>query len=399
MKGWWGGGPSRGDTLAAMSDRIDLDALRAEFPVTEEWVYLNHAGIGSMPRVAAARMAGLAATVAASGDRRWPERNDEVERVRRQVARLLGARAAHEVAFVGNTSEGLSAVAWGLDWRPGDNVVGPEPEFPSNLYPWMSLAPLGVEYRRVPEREGRVEPADLAAAIDSRTRVVAVSWVQYATGHRLDLAPVRTACDDAGALLVVDAIQGVGALAFDVEAAGADACALAAHKWLLGPEGLGVLYVSDRVIERLRSTRNGWRSVADRYEWVAVDPTPAPGALRFEAGTLNVYGIHALGASIDLLLSLGIDAVETRVLALAERAARGLASRGFALAAPRRAPAETSGIVAATHPDRPAEDLARRLAERGIVVAARAARLRVSPHAYNTEEEIDRFLAALDELL
>ncbi|HUP42568.1 MAG TPA: aminotransferase class V-fold PLP-dependent enzyme [Thermoanaerobaculia bacterium] len=382
-----------------MSERIDLTALRAAFPVTESWVYLNHAGIGPLSRGAAARMGELAGTVAGTGDRRWPERNDECERVRRQVARLLGARAAHEVAFVGNTSEGLSAVAWGVDWRPGDNAVGPEPEFPSDVYPWMALAPLGVEYRRVPERDGRVEPADLVAAIDSRTRVVAVSWVQYASGHRLDLAPLREACDATGALLVVDAIQGVGALAFDVEAAGADVCALASHKWLLGPEGLGILYVSDRAIERLRSTRHGWRSVASRYEWVEIDPTPAPGALRFEAGTLNVYGIHGLGASVDLLLGLGIDAVEARVLALAERAARGRAARGVALAEPRRAPGETSGIVAATHPGRAAEELAPALADRNIVVAARAGRLRAAPHVYNTEEEIDHLLAALDELL
>jgi cysteine desulfurase / selenocysteine lyase len=382
-----------------MRVRIDLDGLRSEFPVTGEWVYLNHAGIGPLSRKAAARVGSLASVVAETGDRRWPERNDEVERVRRQVARLLGARAAHEVAFVGNTSEGLSAVAWGVDWRAGDNAVGPEPEFPSDVYPWVALAPLGVEYRRVPERDGRVEPADLVAAMDERTRVVAVSWVQYASGHRLDLAPLREACDTTGALLVVDAIQGVGALAFDVEAAGADACALASHKWLLGPEGLGILYVSDRAIERLRSTRHGWRSVASRYEWVELDPTPAPGALRFEAGTLNVYGIHALGASVDLLLGLGMNAVEARVLALADRAARGLTARGFALAEPRRAPDETSGIVAATHPDRAAEELARALADRTIVVAARAGRLRAAPHVYNTEEEIDRFLSALDELL
>lgn len=382
-----------------MTDRLDLDSFRAAMPVTSDWAYLNHAAIGPMPRPAVEAVAGLARTVSETGDRLWGERNDRCEGVRGAVARLLGARSAHEVAFVGNTSEGLSAVAWGLGWRPGDNVVGPEPEFPSDVYPWMSLSELGVEYRRVPERDGRVDPADLVAAIDSRTRVVAVSWVQYATGHRLPLAPVREACDASGALLVVDAIQGVGALELDVEAAGVDVCALASHKWLLGPEGVGVLYVSDRVIDRLRSTRHGWRSVAGRYAWGAIDPTPAEGALRFEAGTLNVFGIHALGASVDLLLAAGIDAVEARVLALAERAAVGLVTRGFRLAEPVRAEGEVSGIVAAHHPDRPAEELAEALGERGVAVSQRAGRLRVSPHAYNTEDEIDRFLAGVDELL
>ncbi|MFP3941505.1 MAG: aminotransferase class V-fold PLP-dependent enzyme [Thermoanaerobaculia bacterium] len=386
-----------------MSDGIDVEALRREFPVTERWAYLNHGAIGPMPRRSADRMAELARTVAETGDRHWPERNDECERVRRRVAELLGAPREHEVAFVGNTSEGLSAVAWGLDWRPGDNVVGPEPEFPSDVYPWMSLAELGVEYRRVPERDGRVAPEDLVAAVDGRTRVVAVSWVQYASGHRLPLEPLAAACRDAGALLVLDAIQGVGALSLDVEAAGVDVCALASHKWILGPEGVGIFYVSDRVVERLRSTRHGWRSVAKAFEWGAIDPTPATGALRFEAGTLNVYGIHALGASVDLLLELdshgGPGAVETRVLALADRVADGLVSRGFALAEPHRSPGETSGIVAGTHPDRPARALAEDLEQRGVAVSHRAGRFRVSPHVYNTEAEIDRLLDALDELL
>lgn len=382
-----------------MTDSFDLDSFRAHMPVTADWAYLNHAAIGPMSRPAAEAVGRLAASVASTGDRRWVERNEGCERVRRQAARLLGARAPHEVAFVGNTGDGLSAVAWGVGWRAGDNVVGPEPEFPANVYPWMSLAELGVEYRRVPERDGRVDPADLVAAMDSRTRVVAVSWVQYATGHRLPLVPLREACDAAGALLVVDAIQGVGALELDVEAVGVDACALSCHKWLLGPEGLGVLYVSDRVVDRLRPTRHGWRSVASRFEWGVIDPAPAEGALRFEVGTLDVYGIHALGASLDLLLAAGSGAVEARVLTLAERVAAGLITRGFRLAEPLRAPGETSGIVAADHPDRSAEDLARGLDERGIAVSERLGRLRVAPHAYNTEDEIDRFLAALDELL
>ncbi len=379
----------------------DVEALRRQFPVTGELAYLNHAAIGTLPRAAADRMSAAAAAVAATGDRGWPERNQEVERVRGQAARLLGAREPHEVAFTGNTSEALSIVAFGLDWRDGDNVVGPEPEFPSNLYPWMGIPEVtgrSVEYRRVPERDGRIDAGDLVAAMDERTRVVAVSWVQYASGHRLDLEALGRACHERDALLVVDAIQGLGALALDVEEAAVDVCALASHKWLLGPEGLGLLYVSDRVIERVRSTRRGWRSVAGRYRWSSIDPTPAPGALRFEAGTLNVYGIHALGASLDLLLGLGPEAVERRVLALADRVARGLAERRFALAAPR-SPGEVSGIVAGAHPERSAAELADALAERGVIVSARAGRLRVSPHVYNSEEEIDRLFAELDALL
>jgi cysteine desulfurase / selenocysteine lyase len=388
------------------ASRDGLARFRAEMPITEHWVYLNHAGIGPLTRTGVERMDDLNRVVAESGDRRWPARGAEGERVRGATARLLGAREPHEVAFVGNTSEALSAVAWGLDWRPDDNVVGPEPEFPSNVYPWTSLAPLGVEYRRVPERpgedRGRIEPADLLAAMDGRTRVVALSWIQYATGHRIDragLTALAAACRDAGALLVVDAIQGAGVLRLDVEAAGVDVCALACHKWLLSPEGVGVLYVSDRVVERLRSTRHGWRSVAGRFDWTTVDPTPAEGALRFEAGTLNLLGMHAVGATLDLFEELGAEWIEERVLALAARVARGLGELGFELAEPRRAPGETSGIVAAVHPERPAKALADALAAQGIAAAERAGRLRISPHAYTTEDEIDRMLAALAALV
>ena len=401
-----------------MTTTIDVQDLRRRMPVTHDLAYLNHAAIGPMPAAAAERMATLARTVAVTGDRRWPERNDGVEAVREQAAWLLGARHPHEVAFTGNTSEALSALAWGLDWRPGDSIVGAAPEFPSNVYPWLSLAPLGVEYRPVAERAGRVPAEDLLAAADERTRMVAISWVQYASGYRVDLARLAAGCRERDILLVVDAIQGVGALALDAARLGGpgdlglDAVALASHKWLLGPEGVGLLYVSDRVVERFRSPRQGWRSVAGKFEWGEIDPTPAEGALRFEAGTLNVYGIHALGASLELLRSAGQsageegtkEAVEARVLALADRAAAGLERLGFELAVGRSpagegAPDETSGIVAGAHPERTAEELSDALAEQGIITSFRAGRLRISPHVYNTEDEIDRMLEALAALV
>jgi selenocysteine lyase/cysteine desulfurase len=329
-----------------------------------------------------------------TGDRRWPERNDEVERVRGLAARLLGAREAHEVTFAENTSTALSMVAEGFDWKPGDNVVGAELEFPSNVYPWMRLADRGVEYRTVPERDGRIDEDELLSRLDGRTRMLVLSWVQYASGYRADLAKLGAACRERGVLFVVDVIQGLGALDLDVERARIDIAAGAGHKWLLGPEGIAVLYVSDRVIEQLRPARSGWRSMRDLFDWSKLDVDFRPGAKGFESGTLNVYGIHALGGSLDLLLEAGMAAVEERVLALTERAAAGLAARGFDVISSRRA-GETSGIVTAVHPEIGAGDLVHRLAAVDIVVAARAGRFRISPHFYNTEEEIDRCLSAL----
>jgi cysteine desulfurase/selenocysteine lyase len=378
-------------------DSAKLLALRAELPVTERYAYLNHASIGPLPQRAVERISSLATTVAASGDRFWPERNDRAEEVRRQAARLLGARDPHEVAFVENTSSGLSLIAEALDWRPGDSVVGVACEFPSNAYPWMNLAARGVVYRAVPERNGRIDTDELLDLIDENTRVLAISWVEYANGFRFDLARVGAFCRACGVLFVVDVIQGLGGLALDVERQNVDVACGSAHKWLLGPEGIGLLYVSDRVVERLRPQRAGWRSMRDQGRWTELDIDWGPGAQRYESGTLNFLGIHALGASLEIFLDLGPAAVEKRVLALADLAARGLAERGFTVVSSRR-PGETSGIVAAVHPRLPAETLVERLLAQDIVVSARAGRLRLSPHVYNTAEEIERLLDEVSQL-
>jgi selenocysteine lyase/cysteine desulfurase len=343
-------------------------------------------------------MSMLAETVSRSGDRLWADRMEEVERVRGLAARLLGARQTREVAFVENTSTALSLAAEGLDWKPGDNVVGAALEFPSNVYPWMSLAARGVEYRRAQERDGRIDPEELFSLIDSRTRMLALSWVQYASGFRADLARLGRACRELGILFVVDVIQGLGALPLDVEADFIDVAAASAHKWLLGPEGIALLYVSDRVVERLRPVRSGWRSMRDPFQWTDFDFTWNEGARRFESGTFNVYGILALGGSLEILLAVGAEEIEPRVLALANRAARGLADLGFAVVSSHRR-GETSGIVTAVPAGRSAEELVKRLNERGVVVAARAGRLRIAPHFYNTADEIERCLEELAGLV
>lgn len=379
---------------------LDDDTLRRlrdeEFPVIERYAYLNHAAAGPLPRRAARRMAEIAEAVSTSGDRRWSQRMAEIERVRGLLAELLGAQEAREVAFVENTSAALSLVSEGLEWKPGDNVVGARLEYPANVYPWMHLANYGVEYRLAKEREGRIDPEELLSLIDGRTRVLALSWVQYASGFRSDLARLGAACRERDVLFVVDVIQGLGALPLDVEAAGVDVAAGSVHKWLLGPEGVGYLYVSDRVIERLRPLRSGARSPRVPFQTKDFDLTWNEGAKRFESGTMNVYGIATLGGSLEILREAGIEAVERRILALADRAARGLAEQGFTVVSSRH-PGETSGIVTATHPTHVLEELVRKLAARGVVVAARAGRLRVSPHFYNTEVEVDRFLTELAE--
>lgn len=381
-----------------MREDEPLLAYRAsEFPITERYAYFAHAAIGPLTRRGAERMRRMAESVSRTGDRHWPDRQETVEEARRQAAQLFGARQPHEVAFVENTSTALSMAAMGLAWRAGENVVGAELEFPSNVYPWMQLAEHGVEYRQVAERDGRIDAEEVLAAIDEGTRIVALSWVQYASGFRSDLARIGRFCRERGILFVVDVIQGFGALALDVERDFVDVAAASAHKWLLGPEGIGLFYVSDRVIECFRPSRAGWRSVREPFQWADYELAWGEGAKRFESGTINVYGIAALEGSLSLLLEAGPEAIERRVLALASRVADGLAERGFQVISSRR-PGEASGIVTAVHPTDPAlngEALCARLAEQDIITTARAGRFRVAPHFYNTEEEIDRLLAAL----
>ncbi len=365
-----------------------------EFAVTRECAYLNHAGSGPLPRRGVERMQALADLVSRTGDRRWIDRNNEMNRVRGLAACLLGARHDHEVAFVENTSAGLSLVAGGIDWKSGDNIVSAALEFPSNVYPWMQIGERGVELWQVPERDGRIDTDELLGMLDNRTRVVALSSVQYASGFRSDLTRIGAACRERGILFVVDGIQSLGALAHDVEREHIDIFAASAHKWLLGPEGIGLLYISDRVIEQIRPVRSGWRSMSKPFDWTELALDFADGARRFESGTLNAYGIVALGGALEIFLEIGASDLEGRVLALADRAAKGLADLGFQVISSRR-PGETSGIVAAVHPRHDANDLVKKLAQKDVVAAARAGRFRVSAHFYNSEDEIDRMLGEL----
>ena len=372
---------------------VDLDAIRAQFPLTERYAFFDNAAVAPMctaARDALIRYARESADHATALRSAWRER---IDAARVTAARLINANS-DEIAFLKNTTEGIAFVAEGLDWRPGDNVVIPEREYPANVYPWMNLAHRGVEVRRLPDREGRVRLDALPDVCDARTRVVSLSFVQFASGFKTTLAEVGRFCRERDCLFLVDAIQGLGAFPVDVEADGIDFLTADGHKWLTGPEGTAVFFCRTERLDTLRLTQVGAASVAKPHAYLTYDLTLADTARRFEAGSLNVGGVFSLAAAMDFLQSLGMEAITERVLALTDRLCAGLLARGSQVVS-SRLPGEASGIVVFTQAAHPPSGVVERLRERGIIVSSRAGAVRASPHFYNTVDEIDRLLEAL----
>ncbi|MGD9762588.1 MAG: aminotransferase class V-fold PLP-dependent enzyme [Candidatus Binatia bacterium] len=369
----------------------DWQRWRAEFPSTADQVHMNHAGLAPLPLRAAAAIrafADQALRVNGSIYRGWEER---AETVRASAARLIGA-APGEIAFVKNTAEGLSLIAAGLTWRAGDNVVAIADEYPSNVYPWLGLGRLGVETRLAARSGVCFGVEEVAAHVDSRTRVVAVSAVDWLSGFRADLSAVGAFCRDRDILFVVDGIQAVGGMCVDVDRAGIDCMAVGGHKWLLAPEGCGFLFVSARVLDRLHPVLLGWKSVIDADAYLPYHLTLRDDAARFEPGTQMHLGIAALGASIDLLLEVGPHAVEARILSHTDALAADLRALGATILSPRGA-AERSGILTFALGDTDA--LYASLLRHGVNVRRRLGGIRLSPHFYTDESDIARVLDAV----
>ncbi len=382
---------------------VELD-WQAEFPILDEMVFFNHAGVGPLSR----RAADALRHFAAQGERQayfnsgWYRRCSQVKQA---AAELIGSQGKHEIAFIANTSTGISTVAKGIDWHEGDQVVITNVEYPANRYPWEDLKRFGVELIEVEQLpDGRIDTEDVIEAITDRTRIVSLSHVQFASGYRLNLKPISDVVHQAGGHLCVDAIQSVGVMPVDVDALGIDFLACDGHKWLLGPEGCGFMYVRENLAQLLHPNVVGWMNMIDADDYGSYRFEFQPDARRFEPGSYNLPGIHALGGSIDLLLGYGVDRIWQRVASLTDRLCDGLAENGYCVFSPRRSRSseghdERSGIVIFDPPtDRdvpPAQQIVAALEKQDIVIVIREGRLRASPHFYNTAEQVERLLAAL----
>lgn len=373
--------------------RADWDAFRRLMPVARRWVYLDHAAIGPLPEPARAVLADWVEDASANGGAHWPDWNRGVEACRFEAGRLLGCEP-DEIALLGNTAQGLNLVAEGFPWQPGDNVVTLADEFPTNQYPWMNLADRGVEVRRLPTEGGRVDGDRLARAVDSRTRVLAISWVSYLSGWRYDVDQLAALAHRHGALLVLDAIQGLGVFPLNVARTPVDVVAAGGYKWMLGPEGVGICYVRREHLDRLRPMGLGWHSVVHAQDFSRIELDLRREAARYEGGSANMPGMIALGESLKLLNNYGAAALSARVVELTDLACRRLRDAGAVVATDRQSGHE-SGIVLFEMPGRDSEQLARHCLDRHIILRPRGGRLRISPHAYNTEEDIDHLVEAI----
>jgi selenocysteine lyase/cysteine desulfurase len=371
-------------------------SIRSLFPVTQKYIYMNHSAVCPLSTRVQDAMNGLVNDVTQNGSVNYSDWLQTYEAARLSAARLVNART-HEIAFMRNTSEAISAVANGIEWHPGDNVVSCNVEFPANVYPWMRLCEeRSIEMKLSEERNGRIDADELLSRVDDRTRVVAISWVQFGSGFRSDLARIGKFCRERDIIFVVDVIQGLGGLQLDVERDHVDAFAADAHKYLLGPEGIALLYVSDRIIDRIKPTVVGWTSVKNYEQHLDYDLSYREGAGRFECGTLNTAGVYGLGAAIDLFLEVGPSEIETYLVGLSDYLAERLASRGYRIIS-SRLPGEASAVVTCTHEQHTPRELHRVLRSKNILTAPRANRLRISPHFYNTREEVDALLKALPD--
>lgn len=370
------------------SGGADWDAVRREFPALVHWTYLNTATFGQLPRRATEAVARHFAhrDELACGDfLAW---YDDADRIRAKIGRLINC-APEDIAFVPNASTALGLLLAGMDWRPGDHVLTFEHEFPNNLYAPGLLDRFGVETTACPWDR-------FYDSVNAKTRVAIVSSVNYNTGFAPPLAEMAEFLRARGVLLFIDGTQSVGALRFDAARVQPDMLAVHGYKWLLSPNGAGFFYIAPQLRERIQPNVVGWRSHRD---WRNVDnlhhgaPEFLSSAEKYEGGSVSFALLYAMEASLDLILEIGSDVVEQRVLELAAKTRAILSKLGAGIAIC------ASPIVAARFERHDVSALARALTEQRVLVAARRGHLRVSPHLYNNEQDLEIFERALRALL
>lgn len=367
---------------------------RDEFAVAQKYAYLNHAAVGVLPQRTKRALDAFVAAHAGGGVMGTFPYENAMPRYRAAVGAFLGA-SGDEIAILRNTGDGANVIGAGMDWRDRDEMLLCDDEFPSNAVPWLALRERGVDVRLFATRRGRLTPSALRDALTPRTRLVALSWVGFHDGYMHDLAALAEVAHANGSLIVVDVMQALGGFPLDVRACGIDAAYAGGAKWLLALQGVGLLWVRPDLRDRLRLAAPGWRSNADMWDFLNYDQGWVEDGSRFEGGTPNFIGALSLSESIAVLTEAGPDRIAAHVLALTDRLCEGLARVG-AVVASERGPGTSSGIVTFTLPGHDPVELGRTIQrEDRVVTTWRPNGIRVSPHGYNTPDEIDTLLDAL----
>jgi selenocysteine lyase/cysteine desulfurase len=374
---------------------MTIDTARRQFAHTwTELNYLNHAAISPMSFHVRDAVELYLTRRALKGIEPFPWAMRMASETRAMIAAMIGGKT-EDIAFVLNTSDGLNIIAEGLDWKPGDRILLNSLEFPSNQYPFLNLKRRGVEVDVIPAKNYRVTPEDIRAHLTDRTRLVSISHVQYGTGAKADVHAIGALCRERDILFVVDAIQSLPHTPIDVARDNVDFLASGSHKWLMGPEGTGFVYVSERARNAIEQPYLGWTSVAEPFNHTDIDETRLrPDSGRYENGTLNFPGIAGLRASLTFFNEFGFHEMEQRILDLADYLIDRLSSRGIDVVTPKERH-EHAGIVSFRFDDLAATR--ERLEHKGIIISHRGEFLRVSPHFYNTEDELRAFIIALLE--
>ena len=370
----------------------------SEFPLDESVIYLNHAAVSPWPRRTAAAVKRFADENATVGSRNYPEWVNVEHRLKQQLQQLVNARSSDEIALLKNTSEALSVVAWGLSWKPGDKVVITSQEFPSNRVVWESLKKLGVSTCRADLSQHDAPESAIIACLDENTRLLSVSSVQYGSGLKLDLVRLGAACRERNILFCVDAIQSLGAMVFDVQACQADFVMADGHKWMMGPEGIALFYCRREHMDRLDLKQYGWHMLEDALNFDQQTWEIAGNARRFECGSPNMTGVHALQASMSLIDEVGMPVIEQRVLENTRCMVDFFTQREnryrliTPTAAHRHAGIVTFRPLTGTTP----VSLYERLTQENIACALRGGGIRFSPHFYTPRKKLIKALALLD---
>ena len=369
--------------------------IRKLFPAAQKYTYLNSAAVSPLPTISVEAVLSQLKDVSENGTINYPEWIATKDRARALVAEMLNVKA-EQIAFLRNTSDGFASVANGMRWQKGDNIVSFEREFPANFYAWrMVRDKFDVELRLCPERGGRIDLDEFIALIDSDTKLVTISAVQFASGFRADLERIGEAARKHDALFAVDIIQGFGAFGFDLPAQYVDIAAGASHKWLFSPEGCGMLYLSDRARRRVEPTLVGWISVETPWDFEDTEQPFKSTALAWESGTGGSSLFYGLEKSLRLLHETGLKNIEIYLEELTDYLCELIAAKNYEIISSRAA-GEKSQIVCIEHQNGlSSNDISKRLEERKIIVSPRGSRLRIAPHFFNNRGDIEKLAECL----